>query len=1302
MHKDRLTRSTLDSAKFVRGMWFMVPTLPPFMRLNRSLIGPLVVALAPLLSMGQPTDLIISEYVEGLSNEKYLELYNGTSAPINLADYQLRLYANGGGVLPGLTGWTTNVALTGTLASGAVIVYRNSAATLYPTGIVNNACNWNGDDAVVLWRISTAAPVDILGMVTCDPGTQWTATGLSTVDRTLRRRSSICSGVSANPPGPCGAGAFTTLLGEWEGFAVNDVSGLGSHTMVCSPTVTMATPSNSALESAGSATITLNITPAATVAGTVTIGVTNGAGATYTTDYTTTPATTAGSITRPIAAGATTVTFSVNLVDDILTEGDETVTFTLTGASAGFALGSALSHVFTISDNDFTPTINFSTLSVAVLENAGTQTFNLSINPAAPAAGSITITVSNGPGACYGFNPCDYITAPGGASGSITVNFTAGATAASFNATVINDLNAEATELVTFTITGVPAAYAIGSNNVGTLTIGDNDTPPATLEPGDLVVVGVNSNAAACGGGVGEDQVSFFCFKPITPGTAIIITDNGFSRCTAGFWGNTEGTVTITRSGIAIPAGQVVTLRISNTSGSGNITGISPDAGWSCASAAGLVNAVNMNSGGDQLFFAQGGAWTTNTPGAHNAGYSGSLLYGFSTNPSFPWSASCTGSTADNQRSNLPPGLPCFSMAPTLATDFNKYVGPMTAASQRDWIIRVDDPANWASYASCADYGTGGFNWLTAPILPITVAPFVEGRWRGSTSTDWFDCKNWDDARVPTIATNVTVDAAFAARNCEVGLVAGSAAECASLLHTSGGLPRQLIVRNGSSLTIDGPLNISRTAAAGGLTTSVLDVSELNCTSINVTGVTPGAVNEAILRCEAGGVIRIEDDLTIGTGGLLDLQGAAGNSGTLLLGGNWTNLESELHFQDLNSRVILNGNVDQSISIANGAEVFGSLQLAKSAGDVLLSSPVEVRAELDLSGGRIFSTATELLTMRAGSTAVNASDLSFVHGPVQKVGNTDFTFPVGKDGNLRPCGLSALSGTTTGAFTAEYFPITAYSWGTAMEPTLDHISDCEYWIIDRSAGSSNAVVELTWDTPESCGVTAPPDLRVARWDAVLGIWQDRGNGGATPLAPSGTVISDGVQTLFSPWTLASVSNENPLPISLIGFTAKPEGTSVRLDWTTANERNNELFTVERSADGNLFSPVLEVPGAGFSDLPLSYSDLDRAPLQGVSYYRLRQTDHDGASSVSAVVSVVMGRNTARPLSVFVGEGRLNALHGFRAGSHYELLDMTGRMIIRGTVQGDDLLSITMPLLRSGAYLLRLADGERTESARFVF
>jgi hypothetical protein len=386
-------------------------------------------------------------------------------------------------------------------------------------------------------------------------------------------------------------------------------------------------------------------------------------------------------------------------------------------------------------------------------------------------------------------------------------------------------------------------------------------------------------------------------------------------------------------------------------------------------------------------------------------------------------------------------------MAPTLATDFNKYIGPMTAATQRDWVIRVDDQTNWTSYANCADYDAGGFNWLTAPILPITVAPFVAGRWRGSTSTDWFDCKNWDDVTIPTLATPVVIDPTWAARNCEVGLVPASAAECASILQNSGAAARNLIVRNGSTLTIDGPLTINRNVVAGALTTSVLDNSQLNCSTLAITGVTAGAINEAIFRCDAGGIVRVEDDLTIGIGGLFDLQGAVGASGTLLLGGDWINLEDELKFQEQNSLVVMNGNVDQTLTTV-GPEVFGSLRLQKTGGDLVLNSPIDIRTELDLSVGRIMNTATELVSMRAGSVASNASDISFVHGPVQKLGNTPFTFPVGKGPNLRPCGLSGITGGASSGFTAEYFPISAYTWGLRHGT---HLGPCERLrVLDQS------------------------------------------------------------------------------------------------------------------------------------------------------------------------------------------------------------------------------------------------------------
>ena len=1234
----------------------------------------------------QPTDLIISEYVEGsFGTNKYLELYNGTGAAIDLSNYELRLYTNGQTTYASAT-------LSGSLASGNVIVYKNSASTLYagPAVILNAICNFNGDDAVALYKIPTASFVDIFGNIGCDPGTAWNSGGLSTADRALVRNANICAGVTVDPATVC---PFPTLASEWTSMGMDNVSNLGAHTMTCGPTVNFSNTTGSAPEMAGSVSVDLSISPATTVPGTITITVANGAGTTYGGDYTTNPAVAANTITINVPAGATTASFMINIVDDIMTEANETITFTLSGATGGMALGSTLTHTFTIVDNDVTPTVNFSTLSIAVLENAGVQNFQLSINPAAPAAGSITIQVTDGPGAQYGLTN-DYLTNPAVVGGVITVPFNAGATTATFSVTVLNDTQIEDTETVTFTILAVPTGFTIGGNNTATLTIGDNDTPPTVLEAGDLVIVGVNANTFGCVGAAGDDEISFFSFKPIVPGTSIIITDNGYERCNAGLWGNSEGTVRMTRTGIAIPAGQVITFRFNTGFGPGNVSGAAPDNAWTCTSLNGSTS-VNMNSGGDQIFFMQGGTWNTGTTNGHNASYNATILFAFSTNPTFPWSASCNASP--NQRSNLPPGIQCFSMAPTLATDFNKYVGPITAASQRNWIIRLENVANWATYANCSDYASQGYNWLTAPIMPITAATFEPGKWTGAISTDWFDCKNWDDAQVPTILTDVLIDES-ALQSCVVGLAAGlspaGTGECASLTMTNAGDSRHLTLDANSTLNVDGPVLVERTAGTGALNLNLQAGATINATDILLQSVNAG---EARLNCNtATSLASLEGNLTMGAGGFVSL----GAGGTIQLGGNWSNFAGEAQFVENAGRVRFNGPNDQYIMTSGFEEVFFNLDVMKTGGGLQLSSPVAVRGTLQLDFGLVHSSAAELLSMRAGSVAAGYSDVSFVHGPLQKIGITPFTFPVGKNNSMRPCGLRNHVGTASDAFIAEYFaasPITTFN--DVKEPSLDHISDCEYWTIDRSIGNANAVVELTWDTPESCGVTDLPSLRVARFDGTM--WRDRGNGGATGTTANGTIPTAIVQNQFSPWTLASNNYTNPLPITLVSFTGKAEGDVVRLEWVTASEQNNSHFTVERSRDGIAFEDILMVPGAGNSQSMLYYHDLDRSPYDGINYYRLRQTDHDGTTETSGMISVVFSGGE-RPLVVYGTADVITALHRMDADSQYEIMDMTGRLVLQGRSGMDGRADVSAGGLPRGAYLFRITGNGRTESVRFVY
>ncbi|MFT5647369.1 MAG: hypothetical protein ACI976_002059 [Aureispira sp.] len=93
-----------------------------------------------------------------------------------------------------------------------------------------------------------------------------------------------------------------------------------------------------------------------------------------------------------------------------------------------------------------------------------------------------------------------------------------------------------------------------------------------------------------------------------------------------------------------------------------------------------------------------------------------------------------------------------------------------------------------------------------------------------------------------------------------------------------------------------------------------------------------------------------------------------------------------------------------------------------------------------------------------------------------------------------------------------------------------------------------------------------------------------------------------------------------LPIDLLSFTTTVLNSEIQLNWVTTAETNNDYFNVERSADGINFTSIDEINGAGNSTHPLSYSTVDGAPLEGWSYYRLKQTNYNGKINYSDIVS----------------------------------------------------------------------------------
>lgn len=98
-----------------------------------------------------------------------------------------------------------------------------------------------------------------------------------------------------------------------------------------------------------------------------------------------------------------------------------------------------------------------------------------------------------------------------------------------------------------------------------------------------------------------------------------------------------------------------------------------------------------------------------------------------------------------------------------------------------------------------------------------------------------------------------------------------------------------------------------------------------------------------------------------------------------------------------------------------------------------------------------------------------------------------------------------------------------------------------------------------------------------------------------------------------------------LPIELINFDTQANNKQVDLKWSTASERNNDYFTIERTTDGINYETVAEIKGAGNSSTRRDYTYTDYAPVAGTSYYRLKQTDYNGDNEIFETKSVVISK-----------------------------------------------------------------------------
>jgi hypothetical protein len=361
-------------------------------------------------------------------------------------------------------------------------------------------------------------------------------------------------------------------------------------------------------------------------------------------------------------------------------------------------------------------------------------------------------------------------------------------------------------------------------------------------------------------------------------------------------------------------------------------------------------------------------------------------------------------------------------------------------------------------------------------------------------------------------------------------------------------------------------------------------------------------------------------------------------------------------------------------------------------------------------------TLTDSLILSNGTLALGSSNLTLGSNATATAGNANAYVKTNGTGSLRVQGVGAPGKTgniTLPVGNATYNPVVLSNSGTADTYSVwvtDSVTD-DYsgntpvgskltanavnrtWIINEDvAGGSNATVTLQWNAAEELSGFTRSSSYVSHYSGTA--WNGNAASAASGSNPY-TQTRSGI-TSFSPF---GVGSNGALPVELIAFTGTKKQRDVVLNWSTANERNNKGFEVQRAVDGSNWAKVVFVNGAGNSAQVNRYTATDADPFgrtTNVLYYRLKQTDLNGMVSYSRTITV---NNTTAIYSAsvtpnpFSGSLQLDMMSPSGGKAIIAITDLSGKVITEQNYfcnEGPNRLSIDhLDALKAGMYFVTI-------------
>ena len=373
-----------------------------------------------------------------------------------------------------------------------------------------------------------------------------------------------------------------------------------------------------------------------------------------------------------------------------------------------------------------------------------------------------------------------------------------------------------------------------------------------------------------------------------------------------------------------------------------------------------------------------------------------------------------------------------------------------------------------------------------------------------------------------------------------------------------------------------------------------------------------------------------------------------------------------------------------------------------SAAQIILTNPLTITSPtpgaLTLNQGKLITSNNDLIITHPAPDAIlsgpaNNVDFenSYVIGTLTRrveSDPTDYVFPVGTPDLVEVARINfgQLTGTNpvvSVSFTADNpsaEDVFITNLGLEIDGTmLNERLDYGFWTFNQQ-GIDSFLADLTITSRGHSNGGATPETHavirrnnnVSDWELPVPGIHDNNTQSGSGLNPITAVVS-GIN-IFSDFAI-SYSEFGPLPVEWLSFNALIKGKSVKLNWQTAAEINNNYFSVLRSHNGLDFYPIAHIQGAGYSNEVLSYSYTDNMPYEGLNYYKIRQTDFDGTEDYSH--TLVIETEPEIQHYIFYSKGSIHLQLPQNSKEEYE--------IRIHSIQGHLLRSAKLNTLQGGSY-----------------